>query len=669
MVGTTTSTDFPMLNPAQGTYGGGANDVFLMKFNNSGTLQFSTFLGGNGEEDVSLHLDPGRSQVYLSGQTTSTDFPTHSGFQSSYGGGAHDFYVVKYNASGVVQYSTLLGGSGDDDGTAFVNTNGTVTVIGTTSSANFPTANAYQSTYAGSNDAFVAKLSASGSSLVYSTLLGGHGAETLSGGFVDADGNAYVVGHTMSSDLPTLNAVQSTYGGAPSFGGFSFGGDIFVAKLNPSGTMVFVTYLGGSGDEIGSGQLDASGNIYIVGETSSDDFPTHNPTQATYGGPSGSFSSQGDVFVTKLNSSGAFVYSTYLGGSDIESAAYLQLDSAGNALISGMTASSDFPLMTPAQSAFGGGSSDMFITKLNASGAMQFSTYLGGNGMEFGAVTWDQQHGYIFVGGLTSSTDFPTTSGVAQQTYGGGNFDLFGVKYNNSGQIVWSTLVGGSGDETGYLLPDTTSGGMYGVGVTTSTDFPRVSPLQASYGGGTNDAFVVRLDSSGKFVYSTYLGGSGKEVGSRNPRTETVICTSGEKPPRGTSRLQTRSKGLTAELRMCSSLRSTKAERSPARTLFPPPARMLPRPLPAAALASWPAPVAHGLPQRRTVGFTHRAAALPMGRSVTRWMPTARQAAARAASRCKARPSRSTRPARVAVTRSRLRARMSPRAHRAGASA
>ncbi|MGA2222569.1 MAG: BACON domain-containing carbohydrate-binding protein [Verrucomicrobiia bacterium] len=513
--GTTSSTDFPVLNAAQSTYGGGSNDVFLMKFNNSGTLQFSTYLGGSGGETVSLDLDSSRTQVYLSGQTTSMNFPTHSGYQSSYGGGAHDFYVAKYNASGALQYSTLLGGNGDDDGTAHVNADGTVIVIGTTSSSNFPvTGGAYQGTYGGSNDVFVTKINASGNGLLYSTYLGGSGAETASGGTVDSAGNAYVCGHTTSSDFPTMNAVQSTYGGGGS-NPFLPGGDVFVAKLNSSGSITFATYLGGSGDEQGTMQLDNSGNIYVIGQTASSDFPMHNAAQSTYGGPSSSYLYLGDVFLTKLTPAGQFVYSTYLGGSGIEETGILELDSSGNALVWGMTASDDFPTMNAAQPTFGGGSMDMFITKFNASGVMQFSTYLGGSGDEIGDVIWDTSAGVIYAGGMTSSTDFPTTAGVAQTTYGGGDHDLFAVKYNNNGQILWSTLVGGSGDETGYLIPDFTSGGVYGVGETTSTDFPQVnnSALQSGYGGGSNDLYVVRLDSSGKFVYSTYLGGSGTETG------------------------------------------------------------------------------------------------------------------------------------------------------------
>ena len=513
VAGTTTSTDFPVLNAAQSTYGGGSNDVFLMKFSNSGTLAFSTYLGGSGEESVSLDLDSSRTQVYLSGQTTSMNFPTHSGYQSVYGGGAHDFYVAKYNASGALQYSTLLGGNGNEDGDAHVNADGTVIVIGTTLSSNFPvTGGAYQGTYGGSNDVFVTKINASGNGLSYSTYLGGSGAETVSGGTVDSAGNAYVCGHTTSSDFPVKNAVQSAYGGGGSTP-FLPGGDVFVAKLNSSGTITFATYLGGSGDEQGSMQLDSSANIYVIGETSSPDFPTHNAAQSTYGGPTTLYGYFGDVFLTKLTPAGQFVYSTYLGGSGMEEMGLLELDSSGNALVWGITASDDFPTLNAAQSTYGGGDNDMYITKFNASGVMQFSTYLGGSGDEMGEVIWDTSGGVIYAGGVTSSTDFPTTAGVAQTTYGGGDHDLFAVKYNNNGQRLWSTLVGGSGDDTGYLIPDITSGGVYGVGETTSTDFPQVAALQSGYGGGSNDLCVVRLDSSGKFVYSTYLGGSGTETG------------------------------------------------------------------------------------------------------------------------------------------------------------
>jgi hypothetical protein len=516
VVGTTTSSDFPVSNASQATYGGG-EDAFLMKFSNSGTLLFSTYLGGSGDETVFLDFNATDTQVYLSGQTTSTDFPTHNGYQSSYRGGAHDLYVAKFNASGTRQYATLLGGNGDESGTTYVNADDTAIVIGTTSSTDFPTTgSAYQGTYGGgSNDVFVTKIAAAGNSLAYSTYLGGSGDDKLSDGTVDSAGNAHVCGHTTSSNFPTTNPVQSTYGGGGSNPYFP-GGDVFVAKLNPSGGMIFATYLGGAEDEEGTLQVDNSGNIYVSGQTASSDFPTHSPAQAVYGGTTMPYLYYGDVFVTKLTSAGQFVYSTFLGGSAVEMG-YLQVDNAGNALVWGMTSSSDFPMMNAAQSNYGGGSGgfvgDMFITKLNASGVMQFSTYLGGSGDEMGMVFWDTSGGVLYAGGMTSSTDFPTTAGVAQRTYGGGAHDLFAVKYNSTGQIQWSTLVGGSGDEIGYLLPDIVSGGVYGVGETTSTNFPRVNALQAGYGGGSNDLWVVRLDASGQFVYSSTLGGSGEENG------------------------------------------------------------------------------------------------------------------------------------------------------------
>ena len=189
VVGDTSSTDFPTQNAYQSVYGGGTNDVFLVKLNTSGTLQFSTYLGGNGKEDVELDFD-GSGNVYLSGQTSSSaGFPTHLGYQNSYGGGAHDLYVAKFNSAGAIQSCTLLGGSGDENGTVRVDSSGTVLLVGVTSSANFPLQNPVKPTYGGgSHDVFVTKLAAAGNSLMFSTYLGGNADEQNGGFHVDSSG-------------------------------------------------------------------------------------------------------------------------------------------------------------------------------------------------------------------------------------------------------------------------------------------------------------------------------------------------------------------------------------------------------------------------------------------------------------------------------------------------
>ncbi|MBI4469560.1 MAG: SBBP repeat-containing protein [Acidobacteria bacterium] len=279
------------------------------------------------------------------------------------GGGGGDAYIAKVNAEGTaLMYATYLGGSGDDmteidpgGNTSFGNIvvqDMQVFVSGTTTSADFPTVNALQPAFGGIRDAFVAKLNATGSAIVYSTYLGGAGSDSGYSIAVDGSGNAYATGVTDSMNYPTANALQLALGG---------GIDAFVTMLNPEGSaLVYSTYLGGSlGDQARVIALDFNRNVYVVGVTSSTNFPTANGFQTAYGG--GVF----DVFVTKLNAAGTTIlYSTYLGGEGADAAYRIAVDSSGNAYVAGRTGSANFPTVNPFQAAYGGGTLDAFIAKI-----------------------------------------------------------------------------------------------------------------------------------------------------------------------------------------------------------------------------------------------------------------------------------------------------------------
>ena len=286
--------------------------------------------------------------------------------------------------------------------------------------------------------------------------------------------------------------------------------NVFVTKLNSSGTPVFSTYLGGSGSDSGAGiALDASGNVYVTGTTTSTNFPTTGVGQTTLNGSS-------DAFVTKLNPTGtALIYSTYLGGSGEENGNAIAVDASGNAYVTGATTSIDFPTVSNSfQTAYGGGNADAFIAKLspNAS-SLVYSSYLGGGAGESAASVAVDAAGEAFVVGTTSSTDFPTVTPL-QATFGGGGADVFVSKFNAGGTaLVFSTYLGGSGTDQGTSLALDASGNVYLTGSTASANFPTVGPVQGTLAGAAN-AFVSKLAASGStLVYSTYLGGSGTDSG------------------------------------------------------------------------------------------------------------------------------------------------------------
>jgi hypothetical protein len=413
-------------------------------------------------------------------------------------------------------YSTYLGGGGYDIGYGIaVDSSGNAYVTGATYATNFPTMNPLQPANGGRYDAFVSEFNPAGSTLVYSTYLGGSDSDYGYGIAVDSSGSAYVTGSTQSADFPTTpGAFQTTCGGGCPPGN----PDAFVAKLNSTGSaLVYSTYLGGSVIDNGRGiAVDKSGNAHITGLTSSADFPvTPGAFQATCGG----ICYFSDAFVTTLNPTGsALVYSTYLGGSSVDYGYGIAVDTSGDAYVTGFTSSTDFPTMNPLQPANGGGS-DAFVAQLNSTGsALVYSTYLGGNGADEGWGIAVDTSGDAYVTGSTGAANFPVTPGAFQTTCGGGNNcgsspDAFVAHLNPTGSaLVYSTYLGGSGADVGYGIAVDSSGDAYVTGYTSSTDFPTMNPLQPY--GGNGDAFVAQLNSTGSaLVYSTYLGGSQQDFG------------------------------------------------------------------------------------------------------------------------------------------------------------
>jgi hypothetical protein len=469
-------------------------------------LDYSTFLGGTGSNsDSGLGIAVREGNAYVTGVTSSTDFPTTPGaFDTTFnfgGGGVPDAFVTKLNASGSeLVYSTFLGGTdlgagtgmAQDAGTGIaVDGSGSAYVTGETQSADFPTTpDAFDTTFDGGG-AFVTKLNASGSELVYSTFLEGAQGSDIA----VRDGSAYVTGITASADYPTTSgAFDTTFNGGNS--------DAFVTKLNASGSeLVYSTFLGGSGgmlkrDEGRGIAVDGGGSAYVTGLTQSADYPTTPGAFDTtfIGGPTGS---NFDAFVTKLNASGSdLAYSTFLGGTTEDLGNGIAVRE-GRAFVTGYTRSADYPTTTGAFDTTKT-RSDVFVTKLNASGSdLAYSTFLGGTSLDEGQAIAVRE-GSAFVTGATTSANYPTTSGAFDRTFNGGYQDAFVTKLNASGsELAYSSFLGGTSDDGGSDIAVDGEDRAYVTGSTNSSDYPTIpGAFDTTFNGGDfgdSDAFVTKL--------------------------------------------------------------------------------------------------------------------------------------------------------------------------------
>src|SRR3569832_2330673 len=395
-------------------------------------LVYGSYLGGAGAERVGRVAVDGGGNVYLTGVLASSDFPVSGGAAQGVSGGGSDAFVAKFDSAGALVYVTYLGGAGSDRGTALaVDGGGATYVTGTTASLDFPLQSAEQPSYGGITDAFVAKLSADGASLVYSTYLGGSDGESVFDIALAAGGELVAVGGTKSVNFPlTAPNVRGVFGGFPEDG--------FVTRLSADGsTLRNSTFFGGNAwDSAQAVAVDGSGNINGAGVTASSDFPiTSGAAQSRYGG------GRSDGFVAKLNSAGDTVlYGTYLGGSDVDQVNGITLAADDGVLVAGETSSADFPLTRALQSSCLG-NQDAFIARLNTAGtAFDWSSYWGGSGDgTAGAVARDGA-GRIYFAGTSASNDFPVFNGAQMQTGGGSDAFLLGLDDGAQSADVYLTL-------------------------------------------------------------------------------------------------------------------------------------------------------------------------------------------------------------------------------------
>lgn len=460
----------------------------------SAQLAYSTYLGGsNDDEGRSIAVDQAGA-AYVTGSTASTDFPVTPGaFSSINQGGYRDSFVVKLNANGSgLIYGTFFGGTGSELARSIaVDGLGNAYVTGGTTSADFPTTpNAFDRTYGGSFDTFSIKLNSAGSGLVYATFLGGSSSDPGYAIAVDATGNAYLTGYTLSTDFPTTpNAFDRSYnGGTCTFGPCP---DAYVAKLNPTGSgLAFATYLGGNSYEEGSAiVVDAAGNSYLTGRTDSGNFPV------TAGAFDTSFNGITDAFVVKLNPVGSnLVFGSFLGGYGLEEGYAIAVDGMARTYVTGRASSTDFPTTPGAFDRSYNSGQDAFVVKFNQNGSgLVYSTFLGGRDWDTGSGIALDTAGNSYVTGGTRSNNFPTTPDAIDRSYGGG-WDVFAAKLNSTGSgLTYSTYLGGPGEDYSQTIAIDGVGRVFLSGYTNSASFPTTpGTLDPSYNGG-NDAFVAQI--------------------------------------------------------------------------------------------------------------------------------------------------------------------------------
>ncbi|MCX6832489.1 MAG: SBBP repeat-containing protein [candidate division Zixibacteria bacterium] len=449
------------------------------------TVRFSTFLGGNAVDNITAVVIDRGGHIYVTGHTVSNNFPIEHALQDTRAA-EDDIFIAKLCSTGdTLEFCTYFGGNGNDQATGIaIDSAGRVWVCGWTTSTDLRTVMPLQAQNAGYEDALIVCMSGAGDSLLFSSYLGGNGQDRASDLVVDNYGSVGVVGSTSSSNFPMVKALIDTLAGTAS--------DAFVCKINTtSKSLSYSTYFGGSGADNAVGiVIDTEGAIYISGTTSSPDLPVVQPLQDTL---MGGF----DLFVAKIDSSGApLIRSTYWGGIQNDVPRGMALASDGKVIIAGRTHSADYPLHLPLQDSCHSCASQYegFVTAFDKmSGAVQFSTYLGGalGDDEASAVVADK-NGKIIVVGWTSASDFPTTKPLQSET-SGLREAFVSIISSNGDSSEFSTFYGGGGDDEAQAVA-MVNGMIIVAGKTGSSDFPLQNPWLHQYAGGSSDGFVARLD-------------------------------------------------------------------------------------------------------------------------------------------------------------------------------
>ncbi len=554
-------------------------------------LSYSATFGGGGlSQSLGIALD-GNDNVYITGNTTSGNFSTLNPLQAGLLGSQAAF-VTKLDTNGDVVFSTYLGGGVTNDTTATatsgqgitVDDNGDVYVCGYTSATNFPTQNPLQSTNAGpavsTYDAFVTEINSNGNSLVYSTYLGGSGNESANGIALDTNGDAIITGWTTSSNFPVASAMQPVYAGGFGISGYN-GGDAFVAKLTADGSaLVYSTYLGGGSSENmplyetnpalsgGAVAVDFSGNAFVTGWTYSTNFPVLNAYQPTNAAVSSSYSA---AFVTELDPSGNLVYSTYFAGKNGDFGRAIGVDFNDNVYFAGNDDLGGLPVTNALQSSFGGHGfgnevsagdnlpvGDGFVAALDSTGTnLIYSTYLGGSGDDqVNGIAVRPEDGAVAVTGFTDSPNFPQLNAVQSTGEQGfftssnaasvwnvsspvpGNGIIYEIHVDPSNPLVIYVLAGFSSGYAGTykstdggqtwawmssagLIPAPVSGSSNGNTIASILAIDPLNPQTLYVGNGGN--FYKTINGETNWNYITSLSGGPIQSLAIDPVTTTTL--------------------------------------------------------------------------------------------------------------------------------------------------